>query len=250
MRNVLKAFLYFIIILALLGCLGYIVYNSYLRQVERNDKAQEIIEQEKKAKEIVSDEDDISEEEKTTPTPKESKKDTEVTPTEGAPEKEAATPTPRAGTAATPIPEATVMPTPEGNVELTATPTPEEAAAASSGEALAEQRQSTGEENNKDIHILILNGTKIQGVAGYWKAQLESDGYTAVTPASYNLDIEDQTVIYVKDSAVGEELKKQFPDATIKVGTVTDGIEELEDFPVPDNCEAYIVIGRQDAKNS
>ncbi|MDO4338428.1 MAG: LytR C-terminal domain-containing protein [Eubacteriales bacterium] len=258
-RNLLKTFLYIIIIIVLLGCLGYIVYYSRLQRQERQDKAQEIIEQENE--ELISDEEDISQEE-ATPTPKKSKKKKTATPTEKPEDEETATPTPapeasEAEVSVTPVPETSeagtsATPAPEtAKEEPAVTPTPE-AADASSGVVASAEPESAGTSGqaDKDKDILVLNGTKIPGVATYWKSQLEAGGYTAVTPATYNLAIEEQTVIYTKDSAVGEALKLQFPNAVIRDGTVVSGIEAMEGFPVPENCEAYVIIGRLDARNS
>lgn len=61
------------------------------------------------------------------------------------------------------------------------------------------ESETETETENKEVSVLILNGTRKEGVAGYWKKQLEKDGYTNVSTASYREDPEDRTVIYAEE---------------------------------------------------
>ena len=105
------------------------------------------------------------------------------------------------------------------------------------------------ETENKSMSILILNGTKRQGVAAYWKSELEKNGYTDVSAASYNGAIEDKTVIYADDVKAAQQMRAVFTDAVIKKGTVSEDIETEAGNPVPGKTDLCIVIGRNDAKS-
>ena len=97
--------------------------------------------------------------------------------------------------------------------------------------------------------LLVLNGTGKAGVAAYWKEQLEEDGYVNVIPATYNLPVEEKTVIYTEEPEKAQALLEQFPNADFSEGKIQSGIEPAEGYPVPEECEIYIVIGQQDARS-
>lgn len=114
-------------------------------------------------------------------------------------------------------------------------------------EAVTETESET--EADKTVSILVLNGTKRPGVAGYWQNQLEEDGYENVASASYSGEIADETVIYAEQEADAEPLKSYFPDADVEKGSIEEGIEADNGVTLPETCDLYIVIGRNDAQS-
>ncbi len=100
------------------------------------------------------------------------------------------------------------------------------------------------------LSVLILNGTRKQGVAGYWKTVLEQAGYTNVTPATYTGSVGTQTVIYTTEVSKAELLLQLFPNASIQIGSVTTGIEATTGYPLPAQTDIYVLIGSSDARNS
>lgn len=137
-------------------------------------------------------------------------------------------------TEATPTPELTATPTPEPTATEAPSPTPEE-------------------EEVFDPTILVLNGTKIQGVAGYWKEQLEKEGYSNVDAATYTKAVEAETVIYSEaadEEKAGEAFQKLFPNAAFRKESIKDGISFSADHNgQKDSFDFYIVIGTKDARN-
>ncbi len=103
---------------------------------------------------------------------------------------------------------------------------------------------------DKAMPIMVLNGTRKEGVAGYWSTQLMALGYTNVSPVNYNGRIEEETVIYAEDTKRAEQLLLTFPNAVIRQGSITSGIEVSAGGTIPQEQEVYIVVGTNDARSS
>ncbi|WP_373218946.1 LytR C-terminal domain-containing protein [Ruminococcus sp. 5_1_39BFAA] len=134
----------------------------------------------------------------------------------------------------TPEPEPTATPTPEPTATSAPSPTPVE-------------------EEAFDPTFLVLNGTKIQGVAAYWKKQLEKEGYSNVAAATYTKTVETETVIYsesVDEEKAEEVFQKLFPNAEFRKESIKDGISfSADQTGQKDSFDFYIVIGTKDARN-
>lgn len=100
------------------------------------------------------------------------------------------------------------------------------------------------------LNVLILNGTRRPGVAGYWKTVLEQAGYTNVVPVTYTGTVGAQTVIYTDVTSKADYLLQQFPNASIQIGSITTGLEPSADAPLPEHVDIYILIGSNDARSS
>ncbi|MDO5423997.1 MAG: LytR C-terminal domain-containing protein [Eubacteriales bacterium] len=120
---------------------------------------------------------------------------------------------------------------------------------ASGQETDTEETATEDETERKDMSILVLNGTKKEGVAGYWQRQLEEAGYTNVFSASYTGAIGEETVIFSEDREMAEVFKEQFPNGVMQSGIVEDGIETVEGVEIPERCEVYILVGSRDARS-
>lgn len=129
----------------------------------------------------------------------------------------------------TPLPSLTPLPTDVQAALLSITPPPEETAS---------------------LSVLILNGTRRQGVAGYWKNVLDQAGYKNVVPATYTGTVGPQTVIYASSIADAEPLLQLFPNASIQVGSVTTGIEATTGYPLPEHTDIFVMVGSNDARSS
>ena len=125
----------------------------------------------------------------------------------------------------TPEPEPTATPTPEPTATSAPSPTPVE-------------------EEAFDPTFLVLNGTKIQGVAAY---------YSNVAAATYTKTVETETVIYsesVDEEKAEEVFQKLFPNAEFRKESIKDGISfSADQTGQKDSFDFYIVIGTKDARN-
>ena len=227
-KRILSAACYFIAFALLFGALVYLykdnrnkkqeraVYKENLAQEESEEKLPEITTGEKKKEETV-------------PSPTQTAEPT-VTPTE--------TPTPeptgktdkKSGAAAAST--ATVTKTAEATPTAEPTPTPLE---------------------TEKLSILVLNGTRKQGVAGFWKGQLEAEGFTNVTAATYKKAVEAETVIYSETQDLERNtdiFKKLFPKAEFRQEGIKDGISfEANQAGQQESYDYYIVVGLSDARN-
>lgn len=102
--------------------------------------------------------------------------------------------------------------------------------------------------NVKDLQILVLNGTEKSGVAAYWKNRLEQQGYTHVAAASYK-QLTEKTTIYTDRALGAEELKKLFPNAELQPGAAQGEYEIAEGSTQPETVDVYVIIGSSDAQN-
>ena len=220
-RNPLKMVLYILAVLALLGCIGYLLLSSgkeketFQKEIERATAEDSNLEEAEERKTA-----EASKDEKNAASAANEEKQASVTPKATVISKETTTPE------ATISPEATVTP------ELTVTPSP------------AAEVQSA--EPDKNVGVLVLNGTKQPGVAAYWKTKLEAVGYSNIAPATYNKTVGQETVIYASNQELAQPLLELFPNASVEVGTVTEGIELGTGVTMPEKCEVYIVVGYKD----
>lgn len=110
------------------------------------------------------------------------------------------------------------------------------------------------EEETFDPAVLVLNGTKIPGVAAYWKGELEKAGYTHVAVATYTKAVEAETVIY-SGAEDGEEksaaFRELFPSGVFRKEALQEGIVfgADQDVQQPSAFAYFIVIGTKDARN-
>lgn len=238
LKKLVKRILYILSVILLLALLFFIVNRSYMQKQERQEKNREVIEKENMENSGEAYEtgvpDSQTDIEKESSSDKEKEKtgeassDQEQTDREESSSDEEQDNTETSGSA---------------NGEITAiTPFP-------SAEQEDAEESSASVKELEDSTLLVLNGTGKAGVAAYWKQQLEEDGYTDVTPASYNLPVEEKTVIYTENPEKAQALLEQFPNAGFSEGKIQNGIEPAEGYPVPEDCEVYIVIGQQDARS-
>ena len=130
-----------------------------------------------------------------------------------------------------------------GNIETAEKTTDEES---------AEEQASFSSENPR---IIILNGTGKSGVAAYWKRFLQAKGLTNIVMADYKGEVGDQTVVYMTeggDAPVG--VYSIFPNAEYRTGGL-DSVDPNADTNVKipdsqkkfDSYDVWIVVGQDDA---
>lgn len=96
-----------------------------------------------------------------------------------------------------------------------------------------------------DKNILVLNGTRVSGLASKWKSKLTNAGFSSVAIGNSNLSREDQTKIYVAEEGMGNDLSEYFSDAEIIVGTLNDGDYQITSGSMT-QIDIFIVVGNND----
>ena len=95
-----------------------------------------------------------------------------------------------------------------------------------------DQVETAGSIEDKSMKIEILNGGAPAGTAGTARKTIEADGYQVVNVANYQGKNKEETIIYAKDTAKAEQLKRYFTNCTI-----------LSDSSLTDEIDIQIVIG-------
>ena len=215
-RSPFKIFLYIVVVVLLLGGIAYLVKDTRARRAVFQEQIQELGARET---EFVQTKQSVREESETETTKNKST------------EKAAAQP------------------------DKKETSTEAETEKATEGTSESETESEAGNEtakNSADVqkqHILLLNGSGKDGMAGKWQEKLTKAGYTNVSVASFpGLAIE-QTRIYVEkeeDEAKLTDLKAQFSGVEVTTDAFTADIT-LEDGSAPKDVDLYIIIGKNDA---
>ena len=104
------------------------------------------------------------------------------------------------------------------SAEAKATPEP-------TAEAGTKKKKSGKTISSKGANITILNGSRINGLAGKMKEKLQEKGYTIGEIGDYTKETLTKTKIIVKKEGQGEDLAKYFKDPTVTVGMVDDGYD-------------------------
>lgn len=214
-RSPFKIFLYIVVVVLLLGGIAYLVKDTRARRAVFQEQIQELGARET---EFVQTKQSVREESET-----ETKKDKST-------EKAAAQ---------TDKKEAST----EAKTEKATEKTSESETESESGSETAK--------NSTDVqkqHILLLNGSGKDGMAGKWQEKLTKAGYTNVSVASFPGQAIEQTRIYVEkeeDEAKLTDLKAQFSGVEVTTDPFTAEIT-LEDGSTPKDVDLYIIIGKND----
>ncbi len=116
--------------------------------------------------------------------------------------------------------------------------------AAPSGTATAAAVESTASStgkkttsSSKGLDIIVLNGSKITGLAASYQTKLQDAGYTVPKVGDYTSEVLTQTKIIVSKKGQGTDLESYFSNPQITVGDVQDGYD------------IEIILGTVDANN-
>lgn len=85
--------------------------------------------------------------------------------------------------------------------------------------------KSKKEVSSKGLNILVLNGSKITGLAAKTQQMLQEKGYTVPEVGDYKKETLTRTNIIVKEEGQGEDLVKYFKDPKVTVGMVEEGYD-------------------------
>lgn len=107
----------------------------------------------------------------------------------------------------------------------------------------------TASEAAKQQNVLVLNGTKKEGVAAYWEKELRAEGFEQVYTASYTKPVEAKTVIYADKIADAAPLRSIFTGSIVRIGEITEGIELTAQTELPEQVDVYIIVGSDDARS-
>lgn len=97
-----------------------------------------------------------------------------------------------------------------------------------------------------DKNIMILNSTKVSGLAKSWANKLSNAGFSKVGIGDYGQSSETQTQIYVSEEGMGKDLAKYFSDAVVSVDSLDAGNYTVRGGASMDHVDIFIVIGTND----
>lgn len=87
------------------------------------------------------------------------------------------------------------------------------------------KKSSSKKISSKGKEILVLNGSRITGLAGATQKKLQDDGFTVPKVGDYTRETLTRTRIIVKEEGQGEDLAEYFSDPEVTVGMVEDGYD-------------------------
>ena len=231
-----RTFLYILVVLVLLGGMGYLFYYSRSQAKERQEYIRELESKEAATKgwvQVTQPEEPESETE--TQTGKETKAEVESE-TESETESEVES---------------------ESEIE---SETQTEESAESETESRSENESVKSEESEsfadaEGPKIIVLNGTGKAGVAAYWKRFLQAKGLTNIVMADYKGEVKDSTVVYVTAGGDAPEgVYSLFPNAEYREGGLDSADPNVDtNVKVPDSqkkfdsYDVWIVVGNDDA---
>lgn len=105
------------------------------------------------------------------------------------------------------------------------------------GAQIFERVAKTSTNSSKGKSIIILNASKIGGLASAAKTKLTNAGYTVKKIGDYTAATLTQTKIIVKENGAGRDLVQYFSNPVVETGTVETGYD------------IKIIIGTADANN-
>lgn len=227
----MRKFLYVVVVLVLLGSMGYLFYYSRSQAKERQEYIQELESKEAATKSQVQFTKPESESESESETESQAQSGTQI-------ESES---------------ESSSEVQSESQTEAISESELQSETQSSSQSELEAESQTEASELGP--HIMLLNGTGKSGVAAYWKRLLNAKGVTEIVMADYKGTVEDKTVIYVAEGRSSlEGVRELFPDADYLTGSLRDADADV-DINVRvaagqkeyDSYDVWIVVGKDDA---
>ena len=223
----MRKFLYVVVVLVLLGSMGYLFYYSRSQAKERQEYIQELESKEAATKSRVQ----FTKPESESETESQAQSETQI-------ESES---------------ESSSEVQSESQTEAISESELQSETQSSSQSELEAESQTEASELGP--HIMLLNGTGKSGVAAYWKRLLNAKGVTEVVMADYKGTVEDKTVIYVAEGGSSlEGVRELFPDADYLTGSLRDADADVDtNVRVAagqkeyDSYDVWIVVGKDDA---
>lgn len=212
----MRKFLYVVVVLVLLGSMGYLFYYSRSQAKERQEYIQELESKEAATKSRVQFTKPESESESESETESQAQSETQI-------ESES---------------ESSSEVQSESQTEAISESELQSETQSSSQSELEAESQTEASELGP--HIMLLNGTGKSGVAAYWKRLLNAKGVTEIVMADYKGTVEDKTVIYVAEGGSSlEGVRELFPDADYLTGSLRDADADMD-------TNIRVAAGRED----
>lgn len=114
-------------------------------------------------------------------------------------------------------------------------------------EEVTTEEATTEQVPSNDKKIVVLNSTSTSGLAGKWQTKLSGAGFSNVAAGNYSAGAEAQTIIYVKEEGMGQDLVAYFADAVVQVGSPnTDSCSVTKGNIALGDADIIIVVGNSD----
>lgn len=238
-RNPFKVVLYILIVLALIGCIGFLFYENRQRKAAYREEIEQMAsgETEYVRAERMSETETEKQTEKQTEKKQSGKNMADSSKGETETESESESETDQTDAA-----ESTES---ESETELSA-----ETETESESESESEETKTALPQKLRSIKIVVLNASGKEGAASMWKEVLEKGGYKTISVGSYSHK-EEGTTIYTKNAELGDDLRSIFPNSNVYESGMDEVKSEIElpgTVENANNADAYIVVGKNNTE--
>lgn len=244
-RNPFKVVLYILIVLALIGCIGFLFYENRQRKAAYREEIEQMAsgETEYVRAERMSETETEKQTEKQTEQKQSGKNMADSSKGETETESESESETDQTDAA-----ESTES---ESETELSAeTESETETESESESESESEETKTALPQKLRSIKIVVLNASGKEGAASMWKEVLEKGGYKTISVGSYSHK-EEGTTIYTKNAELGDDLRSIFPNSNVYESGMDEVKSEIElpgTVENANNADAYIVVGKNNTE--
>ena len=250
-RNPFKVVLYILIVLLLIGSIGFLYYQNKKRQAAYREEIEQMAsgETEYVRAERLTETETEKQTEKQTEKKKTEKNATGSKNTKADTAGETESETDKNDSAANMEPEKETELLPEAETEAeTETETVSETE--SESETETEEVKTASSKSLQSIKIVVLNASGKEGAAAMWKDVLEKGGYKAISVGSYSHK-EEGTTIYTENVELGEDLQSIFPNSNVYEDGINEVKSEIESSDTVENAnsaDAYVVVGKNNTE--
>lgn len=240
-RNPFKVVLYILIVLALIGCIGFLFYENRQRKAAYHEEIEQMAsgETEYVRAERMSETETEKQTEKQTEKKQSGKNMVDSSKGEIETESESESETDQTDAA-----ESTES---ESETELSAET---ESETETESESESEETKTALPQKLRSIKIVVLNASGKEGAASMWKEVLEKGGYKTISVGSYSHK-EEGTTIYTKNAELGADLRSIFPNSNVYESGMDEVKSEIElpgTVENANNADAYIVVGKNNTE--
>ena len=236
-RNPFKVVLYILIVLALIGCIGFLFYENRQRKAAYREEIEQMAsgETEYVRAERMSETETEKQTEKQTEQKQSGKNMADSSKGETESETDQA--------------DAAESTESESETELSAE-TESETETESESESESEETKTALPQKLRSIKIVVLNASGKEGAASMWKEVLKKGGYKTISVGSYSHK-EEGTTIYTKNAELGDDLRSIFPNSNVYESGMDEVKSEIElpgTVENANNADAYIVVGKNNTE--
>ena len=234
-RNPFKVVLYILIVLALIGCIGFLFYENRQRKAAYREEIEQMAsgETEYVRAERMSETETEKQTEKQTEKKQSGKNMADSSKGEIETESESESETDQTDAA-----------------ESTESESETETESESESESESEETKTALPQKLRSIKIVVLNASGKEGAASMWKEVLQKGGYKTISVGSYSHK-EEGTTIYTKNAELGADLRSIFPNSNVYESGMDEVKSEIElpgTVENANNADAYIVVGKNNTE--